>query len=251
MSKEIILKNINKTYSRWNELMPVLCDIDFRIKKQEFIAIVGYSGCGKTTLLKIIGGLLEPSSGEIFIEHESPKVALKQHRLGFIFQESSLLPWRTVYNNIKLSSEISGINENRKMIEGLIDLVGLTEYKNLFPSELSGGMKARVAVARALLIEPAILLMDEPFSHLDEITRQTMNDLLLKLWSRYRATAIFVTHNIAEAVFLADKVIVLSKLPAKIKGVVDIELPRPREENLRLETRFLNKVKEVRDLLIE
>lgn len=252
MNEGIEIKNISKVYRKGiDKPIHILDDINFKVGAQEFISVVGYTGCGKTTLLNIIGGLLAPTNGNILINNESVNAALKRHRLGFVFQESSLLPWRNVYDNIKLSAEITGVNNSQAKILNIIDAMHLAEYVDFFPHQISGGMKARVAIARALLIEPAVLLMDEPFGHLDEITRQNMNNLLLEVWSKAKATAIFVTHNIAEAVFLSDRIIVLSKLPSKIIGVVEVALSRPRKDNIRFETNFIRKAKEVSELLLK
>ena len=248
---DIVLKNISKIFPDEYGATDVLKDISVDIGKKSFVSIVGYSGCGKTTLLNIIGGLLKPTSGSVLIGGEPTEAVLRRHRLGFIFQEDSLLPWRSVYDNVKLSAEITGINNNFEKINAVINVVGLSDFVHFFPCQLSGGMKARASIARALLIEPSILLIDEAFSHLDDITRQNMNSFLLDMWSRTDATAVFVTHNISEAVFMSDRVIILDERPAMIKHVVDINLPRPRDNSLRFEGAFIDKVKEVQKFLIK
>ncbi|MBU1726910.1 MAG: ABC transporter ATP-binding protein [Candidatus Omnitrophica bacterium] len=251
MNQGIVIRNVNYAYKRTgNEFFPVLDDISLEVKEGDFVSVVGYSGCGKTTLLKIIGGLLRPVSGDVTINKYPPLVSLKRHRLGFIFQESSLLPWRNVFNNIKLAPEITGVNNNKEKLDSVVDLFGLKKYANFYPSELSGGMKARVAIALAFAIEPCVLLMDEPFGHLDEITRMSMNEILMDICFHKKTTAVFVTHNISEAVFLSDRVLVLSRLPASVKGIVRVDLPRPRKKDIRFSTVFSNKVKEVQDLLL-
>ena len=180
-------------------------------------------------------------------------MALKHHRLGFVFQETSLLPWRSAYENVSLSREIcEPIDKTGKnIICDIMDSVGLTNFKEFFPSELSGGMRACVSLARTFSISPKVLLMDEPFSHLDEITRQKMNELVLLLWAQNKATTVLVTHNISDAVFLSDKIVVLTKRPAKIKEIVEIDFARPRTSDLRFDARFLVKVRELYDLLLE
>ena len=253
MKKDIAIQGLKKSYLKNREEILVLDDITLDIEEDQFVSIVGFTGCGKTTLLKIIGGLLEPSSGTVRIGGAAPHMALKHHRLGFVFQETSLLPWRSAYENVSLSREIcEPIDKTGKnIICDIMDSVGLTNFKEFFPSELSGGMRACVSLARTFSISPKVLLMDEPFSHLDEITRQKMNELVLLLWAQNKATTVLVTHNISDAVFLSDKIVVLTKRPAKIKEIVEIDFARPRTSDLRFDARFLVKVRELYDLLLE
>jgi len=253
MKKDISVQGLRKTYLKGAEALCALDDISLDVEEGQFVSVVGFTGCGKTTLLKIIGGLLEPSSGKVRIGGAPPDLALKHHKLGFVFQESSLLPWRSVYENVRLTREICEPQDNacRKAIFDVMEAVGLVNFKKFFPSELSGGMRACVSIARTFSITPKILLMDEPFSHLDEVTRQKMNELLLALWSQHKATTVFVTHNISDAVFLSDRVVVLTKRPAKIKKIVEIDFPRPRNRDLRFDTKFLVKVRELYNLLLE
>lgn len=253
MKKDIRVQGLKKTYLKNGEALCALDDISLDIEEGQFVSVVGLTGCGKTTFLKIIGGLLEPSFGEVRIGDLPPNLALKHHRLGFVFQESSLLPWRCAYDNVRLPREICGPQDNasKKIISDIMDSVGLTNFKGFFPSELSGGMRVCVSIARTFSVTPKVLLMDEPFSHLDEVTRQKMNELLLALWAQNKATTVLVTHNISDAVFLSDRIVVLTKRPAKIKKIIDIDFPRPRNRDLRFDAKFLVKVRELYDLLLE
>jgi NitT/TauT family transport system ATP-binding protein len=253
MKKDITIHGLKKAYLKNKEHIHVLDDITLNIKEDQFVSVVGLTGCGKTTLLKIIGGLLEPSSGEVRIAGASPRLALKRHKLGFVFQESSLLPWRSAYENVRLNREIFEPPDNagKNIISDIMDSVGLANFKEFYPSELSGGMRVCVSIARTFSSMPKILLMDEPFSHLDEVTRQKMNELLLALWAKNKATTVLVTHNISDAVFLSDKVVVLTKRPAKIKKIIEIDFARPRARDLRFDAKFLVKVRELYDLLLE
>lgn len=248
MTSFIALNSIKKTYRGKNKEIQVLGGIDLNIKKNEFVSIVGHSGCGKTTLLKILGGILPPSSGQVFINNEHPDKAVDRHNLSFVFQDSSLLPWRTAYSNIKLASEITGIKHENK-VEKLINEVGLGEFKDLFPFELSRGMRSRISIVMALSVEPLLLLMDEPFAHLDEITRSKMNEMLLNVLYDIKTTVVFITHNISEAVFLSDRVIVLTNLPAVVTADVPVDFARPRTNNLRFDPGFWTKVKEIQNFL--
>ncbi|MFH1966407.1 MAG: ABC transporter ATP-binding protein [Patescibacteria group bacterium] len=220
----IDVQNIKHSFSSLN----VLNDISLEIKEREFVSIIGPSGCGKTTLLKILGGLLPPSRGNITIKDNSLDVAIKRRDFGFVFQNPVLLPWRTVLQNIELPLEIIGDQTPLAESEKLLELLGLKDFGKYYPKALSGGMKQRVAIARALVFNPDILLMDEPFGALDELTRERLNLELLKIWEQTHKTIVFVTHSISEAVFLSNRVIVLSERPAKIDEIKEIDLPFPR-----------------------
>jgi NitT/TauT family transport system ATP-binding protein len=232
---------VNNLSHQYNSLH-VLEDIFFNVIKGQFVSIVGPSGCGKTTLLKILGGLIKPSIGLIRIDEGDLNIAIKKRKLGFVFQDPVMLPWRTVTGNITLPLEIIGQEDNIDEVQKLIKLVGLEGFDEYYPNALSGGMKQRLAIARVLVYHPEILLMDEPFGALDEITRGYLNLELLRIWQKTHKTIIFVTHSIPEAVFLSEKVIVLSNRPAKIICEKAIDLPYPREENLKQSIKYIKEV---------
>lgn len=238
--REILeVKEINKYY---NDL-PVLNKISFRINEGEFVSIIGPSGCGKTTLLRIISGLTKPTKGKIKFKDKLTEFTIKEGRFGFVFQNPTLLPWRNVIENTKLPLEILRGEIPKNSAKYLLKLVGLEGFENYYPNQLSGGMQQRVAIARALIFEPPILLMDEPFGALDEINRDHMNLELLRIWQTEKtktSTVIFVTHSIPEAVFLSDRVIILSKRPAEIKEIININLPRPRTDKIKSSQKYFN-----------
>jgi len=242
----IELSSISKIYKTKTGLVEAVENVSFSAGTGELVSIIGPSGCGKTTLLKIIGGLLHPSSGEVLIGQKEPSHFLRQRKIGFIFQNPTLLKWRTARENVNLPIEIIQEHEAYKdtnpstSSEEMLNLVGLKGFYDSFPGELSGGMQQRVALARTLAFNPEILLMDEPFGALDGLTRQNMQTELLKLWRKTQKTIIFVTHDISEAIFLADRVVVLSERPAKVVADIPIQTPRPRERNSKLTTEFLN-----------
>ena len=203
------------------------------IERDSFLSIVGPSGCGKTTLLKVIGDLLQPTTGQVRIGGEPASNLRRTRQIGNMFQDPVLLPWRTVADNITFLAELAGRSVPRAEVETLADLVGLEGFLDRYPHELSGGMKQRAALARALVLDPRLLLMDEPFGALDEITRQRMNTELLRIWSERRKTVIFVTHSLSEAVYLSDRVIVLSPRPGQIVADIRVPLARPRTPDMR------------------
>lgn len=247
---EIMLKDIGMVY-RTNDGRDVtaLTGVSLDINKGEFVSLVGPSGCGKTTLLRIIADLLTPTSGDISIAGETPREARLKRRYGIVFQSAVLYEWRTVKKNIMMPLEIMHIpaKEREERAMKMLELVGLTEFANHYPNQLSGGMQQRVGIARALAIQPEILLMDEPFSALDEFTREKLHADLLKIWRKTNKTIIFVTHNIQESVFLSDKVCVLSPHPGRLSAVVDIDLPRPRTMEMKNTAEFTNLVAKVRN----
>ena len=247
---EIMLKDIGRVY-RTNDGRDVtaLTGVTLDIEKGEFVSLVGPSGCGKTTLLRIIADLLTPSSGDIKISGESPHDARLKRRYGIVFQNAVLYEWRTVKKNIMLPLEIMHVplKEQSERAEKMLELVGLTEFANHYPHQLSGGMQQRVGIARALAIQPEILLMDEPFSALDEFTREKLHIDLLRIWRKTNKTIIFVTHNIQESVFLSDKVCVLSPHPGRLSAVVNINLPRPRTMEMKSTPEFTELVAKVRN----
>lgn len=230
----IRLSRLTKAFeTTTNGLLYAISNLDLEVREGEFLSIIGPSGCGKSTLLKLIGGLMEPTEGEISINGTSPDTARKNREFGFAFQDPVLLQWRTVEANVRLPGEIFKDDRVKSRTQEMIDLVGLTGFERELPRHLSGGMQSRVAIARALCFDPSILLMDEPFGDLDELTRDRMNLELLRIWNSTQKTVVFVTHSIPEAVFLGDRVAVMTARPSKIGSVVDVSLPRPRELPLK------------------
>jgi NitT/TauT family transport system ATP-binding protein len=218
------------------EPLQVIDSLDFQVKPSEFVSILGPSGCGKTTLLRVIAGLLKPSAGRVTFgkEHDSHKA------IGLAFQQANLMPWRSVYANIALPLEIAGYSQAEidTRVSGLIHLVSLEGFEKAYPRDLSGGMQQRVSIARALIQDPDLLLLDEPFGSLDALTRERMGDELLAIWQASRKTVIMVTHSISEAVYLSDRVIVLTPRPAQINMDLEITLPRPRNAGTRYHPHF-------------
>lgn len=227
----IEIHGVTKRFELDGRSLTALQSVDFDIPDGSFSALIGPSGCGKSTLLRLVADVLAPDEGTITLGGRRPREARLGHEIGFVFQNATLLPWRTVRENVRLPMEIAGIAPKRSP-EALIDLVGLHGFEDAKPIQLSGGMQQRVAIARALVLEPKVLLLDEPFGALDEITRQRMNVELLRIWAESGTTAILVTHTISEAVFMADRVHVLAAKPGRVTRVVDVDLPRPRRIDL-------------------
>lgn len=218
-----------------------LKDVNLDISEGEFISFVGPSGCGKSTIFKLITGLSGHTSGELSILGKSPKDARKANNTSFVFQDHTLLPWSSVIDNVMLPLSLRGESkkESRKEAERVLEMVGLRDYTKALPRMLSGGMKMRVSIARALVSKPKLLLMDEPFAALDEITRQTLQAELLSIWQQERGmTVLFVTHNVFESVFLSSRVAVMTPRPGKISDIVPIDVPYPRGEDFRTTARF-------------
>ena len=229
MSLELI--NLSKTFydGDGNEAVTALQDISFSVDNGQFVSIIGPSGCGKTTLLRIISGLETPTSGEILVNREKPKKPWRH--VGFVFQEYALFPWRTVSKNIEFGLELTKISkiERRQRAIEYIHRFGMKGFEDKYPNELSGGMKQRVAIARTLVNDPGIILMDEPFGALDSQTRGDLQKFLFQVWQQSKKTIVFVTHNIDEAVFLSQKVICFSNRPGRVKLPLSIDLPYPRD----------------------
>lgn len=225
--------------------------VSLTVDPGQFFSVLGPSGCGKSTLLRILGGLEKPSEGNVLLDGSRPADAQRAKQIGFVFQRSGLLPWKTVIQNIEVATHINrGANRPAQhTIEELIGLVGLERFSHAYPHQLSGGMQQRVAIARALAIDPQVLLMDEPFGALDEITRHTMRYELLRIWEREKTTVVFVTHSISEAVVLSDVVAVLSPIPGRIRGIVKIALDRPRTREVERSPKFLRYCDQLTDLL--
>jgi NitT/TauT family transport system ATP-binding protein len=230
-----------------------LQDIDLDVRSGEFVSLIGPSGCGKSTLLRLIGDLLAPTSGTIHVNGKSPRHARLSREYGIVFQQPVLYDWRTVTQNVQLPLEVMQVPAQKRKDRAaeLLRLVGLDEFATRYPWELSGGMQQRVSIARALSFSPSVLLMDEPFGALDEMTRERLNRELLNVWTRTSTTIVFVTHSIAEAVFLSDRVVVMSPRPGRVETVLDIDLARPREAETRDAARFFELVAEVRRHLRE
>ena len=226
---------------------------DLAISEGEFISLIGPSGCGKTTLLRLIADLVTPTSGELHVMGKDPRQARLDRDYGYVFQAPALLEWRNVIRNVKLPLEIMKVprGEAERRATELLELVGLEDFRKQYPWQLSGGMQQRVSIARALAFEPKLLLMDEPFGALDEITREVMNQELLRIWSQTKKTIVFVTHSIAEAVFLSSRIVVMTPRPGKIEKVIDVDLPYPRDAESRESQRFFELATEVRESLRE
>ena len=243
----VIVENLGKVYRTANGSTEALQGVSFSVSKGEFLSIIGPSGSGKSTLIKIIGDIIEPTEGSITVDGMTAREMRLRGLFSFVFQNPALLPWRRVIDNVRLPLEILH-HEARDPVQ-LLAMVGLAGSENLYPKELSGGMQQRVALARALTFDPHILLMDEPFGAVDEFTRNTLNSELLRLWKETGVTVFFVTHSIAEAVFLADRVLVLSSKPAKVEFILDVSFPRPRNEALKETGEFQEAVRCLREKL--
>ena len=245
----IVVSDLEKTYTtKGRALVKALGGISLQIDNGEFVTIVGQSGCGKTTLLKILAGLLARSAGAVTLRGES--VDGPRRDIGVVFQDPVLLPWRTVLDNVMLPVDVLRLDRGvfRKRANDLIELVGLGGFDDKYPHELSGGMRQRVALARALVHDPSLLLMDEPFGALDAMTREFMNLELLRIWQEAKKTVVFITHSIPEAVFLADRVVVMSARPGRITEIVDVDLPRPRDLDMMASDEFGVYTRKIRHL---
>jgi NitT/TauT family transport system ATP-binding protein len=243
--------SIHKVSKQFKGGTTALENIDLEIEQGEFVSLIGPSGCGKSTLLRIIGDLIEPSSGELTVNGKTARQARRDHDYGVVFQDAVLYDWRTVAKNIALPLELAGWDRERRRTrtEEMLDLVELQGFGEHHPWQLSGGMQQRVAIARALSFDPALLLMDEPFGALDEMTRERLNAELLRIWQASSSTVVFVTHSIAEAVFLSTRVVVMSPRPGRISRIIRIDLPQPRSAATREEPRFFELATEVREAL--
>lgn len=246
---EIKLNDVGMIYQDNGTDVSALTSVSLDVQKGEFISLVGPSGCGKTTLLRIIADLLQPTSGVVTVGGETPKEARLKRKYGIVFQSAVLQEWRTVKKNVMLPLEIMKIPkaERNERAMKMLDLVGLTDFADHYPRQLSGGMQQRVGIARALAIRPEILLMDEPFSALDEFTREKLHMDLLRIWRKTNKTIIFVTHNIAESVLLSDRICVLSPHPGRLSAIIDVDLERPRTLEMRDTPEFSKLVAKVRN----
>lgn len=248
----IAVQNVSKIYNQGKDSrVPALDSINLDIQPNEFVSLIGPSGCGKSTLLRLIGDLITPSHGTVLVNGKSAPEARRNREYGMVFQQATLYDWRTVYRNVQLPLEIMNYPKDRRAARAqeMLRLVQLEEFGKLYPWQLSGGMQQRVAIARALAFAPSILLMDEPFGALDEMTRERMQLEVLRIWAQTKTTVVFVTHSIPEAVFLSTRVVVMSARPGRITQVIDVDLPHPRGVDTREHPRFFQKITEVREAL--
>jgi NitT/TauT family transport system ATP-binding protein len=246
------IAGVDKTFSRGDRVLTkALEGIDLEIGRGEFVSLIGPSGCGKSTLLRIVGDLISPSTGTVTVNGKTAQQARSDRDYGMVFQAPVLFDWRTVEDNVKLPLEILGQDSatRTRRAREMLELVELSDFLKHHPYQLSGGMQQRVAIARALAFQPSILLMDEPFGALDEMTRERMNGEVLRIWEQTGTTILFVTHSIPEAVFLSSRVVVMSARPGRITKVIDVDLPRPRNEDTRETRRYFELVTAVREAL--
>jgi NitT/TauT family transport system ATP-binding protein len=245
----VALKGVSKEFGKGG--VTALQGIDLEIGEREFVSLIGPSGCGKSTLLRIVGDLIQPTTGEVVVNGKTARRARDDRDYGIVFQDAVLFDWRTVAKNIALPLEMLGWDRRRRTerVQELLRLVELEGFESHHPWQLSGGMQQRVSIARALSFSPPLLLMDEPFGALDEMTRERLNLELLRIWSALGSTIVFVTHSISEAVFLSTRVVVMSPRPGRITDVVEIDLPQPRTADTREQPRFFELVAEVRHKL--
>lgn len=255
----ISIAGIQVTYGLGSaQAVQALAPVDLEVADGSFVSLVGPSGCGKSTLLKVLADLMPPTQGQVLINGMPPSFLRQAGRIGLVFQQANLMPWLTIEKNVKLLKELvqakskSAItlpqvqnSQTVQSVEQLLEVVGLNGFEKKLPHQLSGGMQQRAALARALALDPSILLMDEPFAALDEITRDRMAFELMRIWQQYRKTVIFVTHSLAEAVFLSDQVVLMSARPGRIHKIYGIDLPRPRTEDTRLSDDFIRLVGEI------
>ena len=242
---------VTKRFGTGPEATTALDGIDLAIGRGEFVSLIGPSGCGKSTLLRLIGDLTRPTSGRVSVNGKPAHEARLGREYGIVFQAPVLFEWRSVEDNVRLPLELLRVDRGERVRRArtMLELVDLGDFSRHYPHQLSGGMQQRVAIARALAVEPAILLMDEPFGALDEMTRERMNSEVLRIWQQTGTTVVFVTHSIPEAVFLSTRVVVMSARPGRITRVVDVDLPQPRNEETREEPRYFELVTEVREAL--
>ena len=247
----IDISGLSLTFATGGTPVVALEDIDLAVRRGEFVSFIGPSGCGKTTLMRVIADLERPSAGTVLVNGVTPEEARLGRAYGYVFQAPALYAWRTVRRNVMLPLEIMGLpaGERKARAAKYLAMVGLAGFERKFPWQLSGGMQQRVSIARALSFEPELLLMDEPFGALDEITRDHLNEQLLRLWERTAKTVIFVTHSISEAVFLSNRIVVMSPRPGRILKIVDNDLPPGRTLDIRDTTAFLAVAHEVRTAL--
>lgn len=242
-------QGLSLTFETADEPVHALSDINLDIAQGEFVSFIGPSGCGKTTLMRVIADLEKPTAGSVLVNGVTPEQARMSRAYGYVFQAAALYPWRNIASNIGLPLEIMGLSaaERRERVAKNMELVELSGFERKFPWQLSGGMQQRASIARALAVEPDLLLMDEPFGALDEIVRDHLNQQILQLWNKTKKTIIFVTHSIPESVYLSSKIVVMSPRPGRIHSIIDCDLPRERDLSIRESPEFLEIARRVRE----
>jgi NitT/TauT family transport system ATP-binding protein len=248
----VSIQSVSKVFNqKGSNSVKALDNINLDIQPGEFVSLLGPSGCGKSTLLRLIGDLIAPSNGSIRVKDKPAPQARLDRDYGMVFQQATLYDWRSVLKNVQLPLEVMNYPKEKRdtRAQEMLELVQLEEFGKHYPWQLSGGMQQRVAIARALAFAPSILLMDEPFGALDEMTRERMQLEVLRIWSQTQTTVVFVTHSISEAVFLSNRVVVMSARPGRITNIIDIDLPQPRGTDTRTQPRFFEKITEVREAL--
>ncbi|MGC7870231.1 ABC transporter ATP-binding protein [Desulfosporosinus sp. SYSU MS00001] len=251
MDHKLVIDQVGKVFSTKGGEMVALDRTSFKVKEGEFITILGPSGCGKSTILRIVAGLEEPSSGKVYLDGHEVKGPGSDR--GMVFQSYTLYPWLTVEDNITFGLRLKGTSRKqcKEVAQHYLELIGLSGFEKHYPIQLSGGMKQRVAIARALANDPEILLMDEPFGALDAQTRSIMQEILLKVWEESKKTILFITHDVEESIFLADSVYVMTARPGRLKENIPVNLPRPRDYNIKSSSEFLNLKTQLLDLIRE